>query len=320
MKLDNLTDSLGRLDDDFLDEVQTLKCRKSNRRQRWYKGLAVAACMVFIIGTTLTVEATSGSVSNLLAPLFGVAQTELVDQIGLPVGVSATSNGYTMSVDAVIGDRYNVAIVYTLTRDDGLPIPNQVCFRNWHTNAPYNSGGGGSLHPIYDADQPNQVKFVESWSLSSPLIGRFLTATFSDLMVYEENSQYTLLTEGTWKLSYTLRYPDSSVKLPVKNMQIVDKAEKKYQLDKGVISPIGLHIEGKLLEPVWGEQNAMREFPVVLLLSDGSEILLEDCTRGISLSEGDSTADCHFEAMFPEPIPLESIQTLIICDTEIKLK
>ena len=320
MKLDNLTDSLGRVDDDFLDEVQTFKCRKPKHHQRWYKGLTVAACVVFIIGITLTVEATSGSVSNLLAPLFGVAQTKLVDQIGMPVGVSASSNGYTMSADAVIGDQYNVAIVYTLTRDDGLPIPDRVCFRNWNTNAPYKSGGGGSLHPIYDKDQPNQVKFVESWSLSSPLIGRFLTVTFSDLMVYEGDSQYTLLTEGTWELSYTLRYPDSSVKLPVKNMQVVDKAGKKYQLDKGLVSPIGLHIEGEQFEPVWGEQKPMKEFPVTLLLTDGSEILLEDCAGGISFSEGDRTADCHFEAMFPEPIPLESIETLIICGTELKMK
>lgn len=320
MKLDNLEDSIGRLDDDFLDEVQILKCRQSNRCQRWYKRLAVAACMVFIIGTTLTVEATSGGVSNLLAPLFGVAQTELVDQIGLPVGVSATSNGYTMSADAVIGDRYNVAVVYTLTRDDGLPIPDQVCFKNWNTNAPYESSGGGSLNPIYDTDQPNQVKFVENWSLSSPLIGRYLTVTFSDLMVYEGDSKYTLLTEGTWELSYTLRYPDSSVKLPVKNMQVVDKAGKKYQLNKALISPIGLHIEGEQFEPVWGDQEAMKDFPVTLLLTDGSEILLEDCTRGISFSKGNRTADCHFEAMFPEPIPIESIQTLIICGSELKMQ
>ena len=315
MRLDNLTDSLGRVDDDFLDEVQTIKCRKPIHHQRWYKELAVAACAVFIMGITLTVEATSGSVSNLLAPLFGVAQTELVDQIGIPVGVSATSNGYTMSADAVIGDRYNVAIVYTLTRDDGLPIPDQVCFRDLNTNVV----GGGSLSPIYDTDHPNQVKFVESWNVSRPIIGRFLTATFTDLMVYEGDSQYTLLTEGTWELSYTLKYRDSSVKLPVKNMQIVDKTGKKYCLDKGLISPIGLHIEGELYEPVWGEDNAMKAFSVTLLLSDGSEILLEGAT-GMSFSKGDPTADCHFEAMFPEPIPIESIQTLIICGSELKMQ
>lgn len=34
---------------------------------------------------------------------------------------SVTVNGYTLTADAVIGDRYNIANVYTLTRDDGQP-------------------------------------------------------------------------------------------------------------------------------------------------------------------------------------------------------
>lgn len=318
MKLDNLTDSLGRVDDEFIDEVQTFKCRQSKHHRRWYKGITVAACIVFIIGMTLTAEATNGSVSNLLAPLFGVEQTKLVDQIGVPIGVSATSNGYTMTADAIIGDRYNVAIIYTLSRDDGLPIPHSVTFRNWSTNAPRRSGGAGSLEPIYDTDQPNQVKFVETWNIFRPIIGRFFTVSFSDLMVYEGKSQYTLLSEGTWELSYTLRYPDSSVELPLKKLQVIDEAGKRYQLDKGVISPFGMHIKGELFEPIWGEQNPMTEFTVLLCLSDGSEISL-DCATDMDFSKGADTADFKVQAMFPEPIPLDTIQSMIVCGTELKM-
>ena len=86
----------------------------------------MAACIALVLSIALTAEATNGTVSNLLAPIFGGAQTEIVDDIGVPIGASTSVNGYTLTVDAIIGDRYSVMIAYTLSRDDGQPIPENI--------------------------------------------------------------------------------------------------------------------------------------------------------------------------------------------------
>ena len=125
MRKDQVLDSLGRIDDEIIQKVNKARTVKNPKLKirRW---AALAACFVLILSMALTAEATNGTVSNLLAPLFGGAQTEIVDKIGVPIGASTSVNGYTLTADAIIGDRYSVMIAYTLTRDDGQPIPENI--------------------------------------------------------------------------------------------------------------------------------------------------------------------------------------------------
>ena len=46
--------------------------------------------------------------------------------ISRPIGASVTDNGVTLTVDAVIGDANSYAILYTLSRDDGTPLLQNV--------------------------------------------------------------------------------------------------------------------------------------------------------------------------------------------------
>ena len=117
---EQLLDSLDQLDDELLLEAD--QARQQRPRRRLPRGLTAAACVALVLLATLTVEAQSGAVSSLLAPLFGGTRTEIVDHIGSPIGASVSADGYTITADAIIGDRYNLAVVYTLTRDDGQPL------------------------------------------------------------------------------------------------------------------------------------------------------------------------------------------------------
>lgn len=49
-------------------------------------------------------------------------QTELLDWMGVPVGASDTHNGVTITADAIIGDAYSYAVVYSIVREDGQPL------------------------------------------------------------------------------------------------------------------------------------------------------------------------------------------------------
>ena len=64
------------------------------------------------------------SAVEVFAPIFGgsAAQTEVIDKIGHPIGAGDTDNGVTITADAIIGDAYNAAIVYTIRRDDGTAL------------------------------------------------------------------------------------------------------------------------------------------------------------------------------------------------------
>ena len=315
MSKDQIIDSLGRIDDEIISKVNQARTIRKPKPQirRW---AAMAACFALIISMALTAEATNGTVSNLLAPLFGGAQTEIVDKIGVPIGASTTVNGYTLTADAIIGDQYNVAIVYTLSRDDGEPIPDDTYFHEWKTNILGAASGGGSLCPVRDDEDPNVIHFVESWHRHAPLIGRIVNVCFSDLAIYNKDEDI-MLSEGTWELTFTLRYDDSSEKLPVKNLYATDEGDCYYKVENILLSPVGLHLDLILYDPVFGQAPLM-DFEVSLLLKDGTILTLEGGGGG-GMREGDKTMEISYSSMFDIPVPREDIQAIIICDTTYEL-
>lgn len=320
MKIPKIASAMDYLDDELIDEAIGSNERKKkvfNFKIFW----TVAASIAIIAGLLLTAEATNGGVSNALAPLFNMAQTELVDDVGVPVGVSATADGYTLTADAAIGDRYNVAVVYTLTRDDGQPIPEIVTFNNWNSDLTNKvSGAGGSLHRVADKDHPNKMHFVETWSVSGSIFNRYITVDFSDLEFKTENGDWETIAEGPWELSYTLRYKDSTIKVPAVSTKVTDIEGKEYIIKKIQLSPFGIHIDGKWLHPVMGEDNNMHCFSVKICKTDGEIIELEDRNIRWGFGEKSKAARFDYSAMFPEPILTDNVESLIICDTEFPVK
>ena len=311
MSMDQILDSLGRIDDEIISKVnqaRTAQKPKLNIR-RW---VAFAACFALIVSMALTAEATNGTVSNLLAPLFGGAQTEIVDEIGVPIGASATVNGYTLTVDAIIGDRYSVMIAYTLTRDDGQPIPENIDFERREIWA-----SGYSTRIEIDEENPSVAHFHERSRRNVPLLGRKLTTSFTDLITNRGEDNETLVAEGTWEITFTVRYPDTSEKLPVKDLIVYDEAGKKYQVKKIILSSMGIHIDAIEYDPVFAEASYIG-FQTILRLKDGTEIPL-DGGGGGGMREGDKTRKFSYYGRFDIPIPREDIQAIIICDTIYEL-
>lgn len=315
MRNDQIIDSLGRIDTEVIKKVNVARNARKPKLQirRW---AALVACFALVISMALTAEATNGAVSNLLAPLFGGAQTEIVDKIGIPIGASTSVNGYTLTADAIIGDRYNLAIVYTLSSDDGQPIPEDTYFQEWNTNILGASSGGGSLCPVRDEEDPNVIHFIESWNRHAPLIGRIVNVSFSNLAVYNKDEDI-MLSEGTWNLTFTLRYDDASEKLSVKDLYATDEGGCYYKVEKVLLSPVGLHLDMILYDPVFGQAPLM-DFEVSLLLKDGTILTLEGGGGG-GMRGGDKTMEISYSAMFDIPVPREDIQAIIICDTTYEL-
>ena len=308
MSKDQVIDSLGRIDDDVIQKVNAARSnqkRKPNIR-RW---ISLVACFVLILSVALTAEATNGSVSNLLAPLFGGAQTEIVDEIGVPIGASTSVNGYTLTVDAIIGDRYSVMIAYTLSRDDGQPIPENTRFKDREIRA------SGYSTPIeIDAEDPSVAHFHERWLRNEPLLGRIVTASFSTLVIDNGEEKETIVAEGTWELTFALRYPDATEELPVRNLSVTDEGGRSYKVKRIMLSPIGIHLDLVFYEPDY-TSGIFKDFKMSLIMADGTEQLLEDGGGGGSWTEGDKKAQVSYYAEFDIPIPREDIKAFVICDT-----
>ena len=311
MSKDQILDSLGRIDDDVIQKVNDARNVRKPKMQvrRW---AALAACFALIISMALTAEATNGTVSNLLAPLFGGAQTEIVDKIGVPIGASTSVNGYTLTMDAIIGDRYSVMVAYTLSRDDGQSIPENIDFRRKGF-----SGSGYGTKILIDEDDTSIAHFHLRWRRNDPIIGRIVTATFTDLII-DDGENDVIHAEGTWEIKYTLRYPDSTEELPVKPFEIVDDGGRRFKVEGIMLSPLGIHLDLIFFAPDY-EGGVFKDFTMSLVMTDGTEMLLNDGGGGGSWKEGDKKADVDYYAEFDVPIPRDDIKEIIICGVTYEL-
>lgn len=145
-----------------------------------------AVVSLFGMGTFAYVSGALVSVSDAVAGIFGAgpAPTEVVDKVGHPIGAAQSCNGVTVSADAVIADRQNYAIVYSISRDDGTAFEGleaneygclNVLNEGQSTDiaglySPFDGGGqgayGGSY--FYDADPAdNAIQLVEQMSMQT---------------------------------------------------------------------------------------------------------------------------------------------------------
>lgn len=312
MRKDQVLDSLGRIDDEIIQKVNKARTVKNPKLKirRW---AALAACFVLILSMALTAEATNGTVSNLLAPLFGGAQTEIVDKIGVPIGASTSVNGYTLTADAIIGDRYSVMIAYTLTRDDGQPIPENISFQHREIWA---SGYGTRI--VVDENDPSVAHFHERKHWNTPLLGRIFTNSFSNIIIDNGDEEDIIVAEGTWELTFTIRYPDATEELPVKSFDVTDNGGRKFNVKRIMLSPVGIHLDLVFSEPDY-DGGIFKDFSMSLIMTDGTELALPDGGGGGSWTEGDKKADVDYYAEFDIPIPREDIQAIVICGTTYEL-
>ena len=311
MNEDHLMDSFGRIDDEVIQKVNMARGKRRNKPniRRW---ISLAACFVLIVSAALTVEATNGTVSNLLAPLFGGTQTEIVDKIGVPIGASTSVNGYTLTADAIIGDRYSVLIAYTLTRDDGQPLPENIDYQHRKVWA---SGYGTRM--IIDEDNPSVAHFHERKRRNDILLGRIATVSFSNLII-DNGEEDIVVAEGTWELTFTIRYPDATEKLPVKSFDVTDDGGRKFRVKEIMLSPVGIHLDLVFFEPD-ATGGVFKDFSMSLIMTDGTELPLPDGGGGGGWKEGDKEADVSYYANFDTPIPYEEIQSIVICGNTYEL-
>ena len=95
-------------------------------RRKWGRVAAAA-----ILAAALCAACASGALQealSVLASQFGSdpKQQEVIGDLTRPSAASATDNGVTISVDAVMGDGNSLVVLYRMERADGQPVLPQT--------------------------------------------------------------------------------------------------------------------------------------------------------------------------------------------------
>lgn len=239
--------------------------RRRGKVSRIAAVLGIAA-MLTLGGGAAYATGTFARAADSLASVFGAgpAQTELINRIGRPIGASCTSNGITITADAIIGMRHAYAVIYTVEKDDGTAFDELTVNKNDSYNLKIE--GGGSINALtavrlgmkgmggtsftFDADpSDNALQYVELMSIgesNSALVGETLHFSATELAYIptSEDRQRDLprvtLATGNWDMSFKIDYEDLSVDLPSGQQFTVNG--NNAVVDELAISPLGATI------------------------------------------------------------------------------
>ena len=242
---------------------------RPRRRRTVPRALLAAALMGALLVTSVSAEIDSGAVSNLLAPMFGSARTELLEKFGQPVGASASAGGYTITADAIIGDRGCMQVIYTLTREDGQPIPEHVKFLDIDYAI---RGSNASCSTVYPAaSDSNESQFYQKFFAEFGF-SRKIRVSFGRLVISDDpDREPELLAEGPWELSFVRRYPDTTRSIPVNDLTVTDQSGRSCHIRTLSCSCLGLTITGT----TESDTDLVLDLTASVTLKDGSVLPLQ---------------------------------------------
>lgn len=319
--------------------------RTSHPKKCWHLVAAASLAGALVIGSAGAVAATGNltTVKGLLDDVFNgaPASTEIIDAIGRPIGASASCNGVTITADAVVGDRWNYVVVFSITRDNGTPFdvePLETGTLPLMFDGPsgihidWMEAGGGGIH-FYDADPTdNAIQMVQSMSADTfdgeSIIGNTARAHLENLYAIDDAGERRLIAEGSWDLKFEMNYDDTTIDLPAGFS--VDYNDLTADVESIAISPIGITVDYTTSDVMnWQEQNSGKmsdrnsaemerilNLPILVTLADGTVI---DATESGSASKANDngTTSVHKTYVFDTFASPEDIASVTIAGTEV---
>ena len=307
---------------------------KAKRRRPVFRTALIAAAMAAVLVVGTSAAGILPTPTEVFAPLFGgaVAQTEVIDKIGRPIGASDTDNGITITAEAIMGDQYNAVIVYTLTRDDGerfLPegkgLDETYLMMGGYSGASWVKGGahGGSWFVDEDPED-NQIQLVETASSNAVMTKGTANAKFEDLQYWNaETESAELLYPGKWKLRFEVDYEDCSVRLG--GGETFSQDGLNFTIDEITLSPIAVRVVYTADSAVvWSDAPSGRQSPedapkmqqflenieILLTKTDGTVIDLSGSGGRVSPDYETGVSHCSKGQVFDAVIPLEDMASL----------
>lgn len=326
-------------------EVLIMSERRPGRRRtcRWAR-VAAGLALALVLGGGGTVAVAAGVLPNpadVLSDVFGgaPAQTELLNEVGRPIGASATSNGVTVTAEAVAGDRFNYAVAYSIEFEDSAALEG-IEFHEGGTLTYVGDAflrvdgamSGGGLARLYDADpgdntlQLVQVMGVQTWN-DAGIVGRTARFSMSKLEIFTDEGEFKTLAAGDWNLKFEMNYVDTTVDLPASQTTTWQGAD--VTIDAVTVSSVGVTVDytierqigdlgpsGRLSDEAQAKQDAVLGLPVTVTFADGTTF---DATNANTHAEeqNDGTSAVTKTVTYDRIIAADDILSVIVGDVEI---
>lgn len=327
-----------------LTEAVLARAEAPARRRPLGKMAVIAACLAAVLTVSAAGTGVLKSAVDVFSPLFGgaVAQTEIIDRIGRPIGAGDSDSGVTVTADAIMGDAYNVAVIYTFSRDDGesfLPEGREVRELMVDSTSGLHrmNGGAHGVAYFFDADpEDGAVQYIECLSSTVPMgeagaekiVQGNASADFRNVECYNpETDRYESLYSGHWHFRFEASYEDISVQLAGGETFTQDGIG--FTLQTVSVSPLGIFVGYTAdREPVWSDSREsgrmdpadereadrfMGNIALLLTKTDGTVLEIE---TGGSIIPEDGVTRCTKGDVFPEIIPLEDIASVSVGGVE----
>ena len=325
-------------------EVLTMPERRSKRHTHRWARVAAGLAIALVLGGGTTVAVAAGVLPNpadVLSDVFGgaPAQTELLNEVGRPIGASASSNGVTVRAEAVVGDRSNFTVVYDVEFDDPsvlegidpgedgtLPL---VADATLYVDG-VNGGGGASW--FYDADPGDDtIQYAETMGFSTwngaGIIGRTMRFWMNEIRAYDAEGRHTTLVTGNWSLKFEMNYVDTTVDLPAGQETTWQGAD--VTVDAVAVSSVGVTVDytidrqigdlgssGKMSDEAKAKTEAVTGLPVTVTFADGTTF---DATNANTHAEeqDDGTSAVTKTVTYDRIVAAGDIVSVTVGDVEI---
>ena len=242
--------------------------------------VGVAAALVLSIGAGAT--GVFKSASDAFAGVFGpTADTEIIDQIGRPIGASDTAGGVTVTADAILFDGYNYLISYTLEKEDGSAFD---CTKNpdtgllnvyWNradSNIGLNAQGAIGSSYFYDENpNDNAIQYVETMSIQ--VGGK--TATINKVLLSPIGYNFVYTVDGKAPFENA-----ESGQEPASHRDTWDAFSAKLLINKKDGTVIDVPGNGSSMDPHDGKTVCTRQgtFDTILPLDEVASVTIGDTT------------------------------------------
>ena len=308
---------------------------RPTRRSRALVIAAAAAVLALAVGCTAYA---SGMLGRASAPAKETpATTEVVDGIGRP-DAHASSDGVTVTAEAVMGDRSNYAIVFSIAKDDGTPFEgireNQdgtlaLRFENLATVTVDDAPSRGTVSYFFDADpHDNAIQFVKASTIDThggtSFVGKDVYVKLHDLLAFDEDGEARTLVEGAWKMDFVADCADLSVDLPAGQTFAFD--EGTATINAIMISPLSLSVDLTIDFPIevnvigfdTPQSKRLQYLPWTVNMKDGTVI---DATRkaggGVEVREQTTVTDKSMA--FDKILDLDQVKSVTVGGVEIPM-
>ena len=325
-------------------EVLTMPVRHPRRHVRRWARVAAGLALALALGGGATIAVAAGVLPNpadVLSDVFGgaPAQTELLNDVGRPIGASATSNGVTVTAEAVAGDRFNYAVAYSIEFEDPAALEG-VEFHEGGTLTYVGDAflrvdgamSGGGFARLYDANpgdntlQLVQVMGVQTWN-DAGIVGRTARFSMSKLEIFTDEGEIETLAAGDWNFKFEMNYVDTTVDLP--DGQTTTWQGSDVTIDAVAVSSLGVTVDytidrqigdlgpsGQMSDEALAEQAAVLGLPVIVTFADGTTFDATDA-NGSSVKRDDGTSTVSKATTYDRIVDAGDIVSVTVGDVEI---